>query len=116
MTMEFSFNRQDFGFDEAEGEWEGQVIYSETADSFYPNPDVARLAAEDLGYSLKDMNFYLCAVHIPELQVEDFEDRIPEGTPQSELDKLQELLNVMNSALTAIDCWGWSPTKVKLKL
>lgn len=98
-----------------EGQWDGkQMVYSETLDRFYPNPDEAWEEADDEGVDLASMRLVLCEPqYARQLDVDDFADEMPEDG--EEPDELVAALNAFNSAVSGL-ILSWYPGNTRLAL
>jgi len=96
-----------------EAPWDGkQMVYSETLDRYYPNPDEAWEEADDEGIDLASMRLVLCdPLYARQLDVDDFADEMPEDGDAP--DELVAAMNAFNSAVSGL-ILSWYPGKTRL--
>jgi hypothetical protein len=93
--------------------WDGkQMVYSETRDEYYENPDDAEECLEYEGQNLASLRLVLCEPqHTPELTTDYFCDELPEDGEAP--DEVLAAMDAFNAATKDI-VLSWWPGKTRL--
>lgn len=91
--------------------WDGQMIYSEEADHYFPSPEEARLYVATHALDFEEMRFVLCDPHyLSPLDSFAWSNDLPDGSDLSP--KVWAAIDVLNKVIESEPPSMWYPSNI----